>query len=237
MSIRAKVLLFAFALSLTIAAYGYFTIPTPSLLALELTQYFGFIGLGLLFLALTPGPLYRLFPALPGSISHRAYLGPLGISCFYFTLLHALFGFFGPLEGFEGLSYLPGKYLVAAALGFGGLLILAALAGTSFDWARAKLGAHWKRLHRAVYFAAFFAAAHASMAGSNFADPASPIAVLWTILFLAIVLLHAFNLNRFLAARFPAIPSYIWTAHVLLALAAGLYILHLLQNYAHGAHN
>ncbi|MBV9159437.1 MAG: hypothetical protein JO019_02445 [Candidatus Kaiserbacteria bacterium] len=226
----------SFLVSIAIALFEHASVPLSSQFYLDLTQYYGFISLALLYLVLLPGPFYRLFPNAPFSIAHRAYLSGLGISTFYFALLHSTVAFWGLLEGFAGIPYLPGPYFWAMIFGFLALLILAALAGTSFDYMRIKLGKNWKRLHRTVYAGAFLVVAHTAMAGSHFQSLGAFIPTFWMVIFFALVLMHAILLNRLLSAKYPQYSWLFFPVIIALVILFGLFILNFLHTYAHGAH-
>jgi len=89
---------------------------------------------------------------------------PLGLYAFGYAFLHFLtfiwldFGFNGPLLLRE-LREKP--YII---LGLSALLILNALAITSFRWWQRKLGKNWKRLHRLVYLAGVLVVLHYGLA-------------------------------------------------------------------------
>ena len=89
---------------------------------------------------------------------------PIGLYAFGYAFLHFLafvwldFGFNGPLL----LRELREKPYIL--LGLFALLILTALAVTSFRWWQRKLGKAWKRLHRLVYLAGVLAVLHYGLA-------------------------------------------------------------------------
>ena len=89
---------------------------------------------------------------------------PIGLYAFGYAFLHFLtfiwldFGFNGPLL----LRELREKPYIL--LGLFALLILTALAVTSFRWWQRKLGKAWKRLHRLVYAAGVLAVLHYGLA-------------------------------------------------------------------------
>ncbi len=234
--VKSVVLGTSFLSSVVIGLFVSMTVSPAAAAYLLLTQIFGFISLTLLFLVLLPGPLYRLFPQAPFFIEHRKYLGPLGISTFYFALLHACISFWGLYEGFSGLMYLPTRYLLAACFGFIALLILAALAGTSFDYARIKMGANWKRLHRTIYIGGFAAASHIAMSGTHFKEGADPIGLIGITFFAVIVFLNAITFNRYLSEKYPTVPPLLLTFLIALGIGMGVYILDALHLYAHLGH-
>ena len=232
---KILVLSASFFASALIALCVWMTVSPATAAYLFLTQIFGLVALALLFLVLLPGPFYRIFPSAPFFISYRQYLGPFGMATFYFALLHASIAFWGLYEGFSGLAYLPTRYLVATLLGFLALVILAALAGTSFDYARLKMGKNWKRLHRTIYIGGFSAVAHVAMSGTHFKEAADPIGLIGVAMFAIILFLNAITFNLYLSEKY-SLPSLIPPLVIALVIGAGLYILDALHLYAHLGH-
>ena len=89
---------------------------------------------------------------------------PLGLYAFGYAFLH--FGVFIGLDfGFNGpllLQELREKPFII--IGLSALIILNALAVTSFRWWMRKLGKNWKRLHRLVYLAGLLVVVHYGLA-------------------------------------------------------------------------
>jgi sulfoxide reductase heme-binding subunit YedZ len=108
------------------------------------------LGLGtlvLLLITLAMTPLQRM-SGWPGWIAVRRQLG---LWCFTYVSLHMLgYGFF--ILGFDwaqlGVELVKRPYIIVGALGFLGLLSLAA---TSNRYSQRRLGARWKKLHRLSY--------------------------------------------------------------------------------------
>ncbi len=235
--VKTAVLSVSFVISGLLALFVLSVITPASSAFLLLVQIFGLIALALLFLVLLPGPLYRIFPTAPFSLSHRQFLGPLGISTFYFALVHAAIAFWGLYEGFSGLPYLPTRYVIATVLGALALLILAALAGTSFDYARIHMGKNWKRLHRTIYIGGFAASAHIAMSGTHFKEALDPIGLIGVTCFAIILFLNAITLNRYLSEKYPGAPAFLIPLLLVMGISLGLYILDALHSYAHVGHN
>lgn len=89
---------------------------------------------------------------------------PLGLFAFFYASLHFLV--FSGLDFAFELSYIAEEMFSKAYLiaGLFVLVILLALAATSFKPLKKSLGRNWKRLHRLVYPAALIAALHYSWA-------------------------------------------------------------------------
>jgi len=162
-NVRFYVLLFSIGLSIFI----YFS----SWNVTQLTQTYALIAATFLYLTLLAGPLCYQFKFLPFKGQYIKARRALGVSAFYFGLLHACFGYFGELGGFPGLLMLPGKYLIAITLSFTSLIILTLMAATAFDFMIERMGfKNWKFLHRFVYLVGVFILIHALLIGSHFQD-------------------------------------------------------------------
>ncbi|MEO8499979.1 MAG: ferric reductase-like transmembrane domain-containing protein, partial [Vicinamibacteria bacterium] len=121
-------------------------------------QLFGLWALGLLITAMLIGPLTSVLRPFP--LRAHLVLGrrAIGVSCFFFALLHAL-SYTGTLIGLGGLDLLVSEAMAEGWLWITGLVIgaillttLAALAVTSFDRMVTKVGPkRWKTLHQATY--------------------------------------------------------------------------------------
>lgn len=146
----------------------------------------------LLYLALIPGPLYSVFPRLPGRAVFVAARRALGVSAAVTAGLHGYHSIVDWIGGLDGLKYWGTDYCVSLLLGAIAWIILVALAATSFDLAASRMGARWKQLHRGVYVAALLVVAHAMMVTIHIVDP-EPL--LWTC-FRAVELLFVLELLR-----------------------------------------
>lgn len=110
----------------------------------------------LLVLSLTCTPLNSIFNFKPALKVRRA----LGLYAFLYAAGHFLL--------FSGLDYAFNLEFILADVGgkpyiwvgLSALIILTALAVTSFAWWKKRLGKNWKRLHRLVYLAGVLVALH-----------------------------------------------------------------------------
>ena len=138
---------------LAVEYFSGLTGPNPAQ-ALEVRT--GRIAISLLTVSLSVSPLAWLSKQ-PVVLRARR---PLGLMTFFYVTLHILV-LVGYDYGFNILLFLDG-YLNKPFIWFGLLtsLILAALALTSFDWWKQKLGRWWGRLHKLIYFAAILDLAH-----------------------------------------------------------------------------
>lgn len=203
-NIRFYVLIVSFLLSLNVYFLVQLTVPSSTIQIIRLTQIYALLSVLYLYLTLLAGPLCFTFRALPFRGKYLKSRRALGVSAFYFALLHALLAFFGQLGGFAGLGFLSNTYLVAISISFASLLVLSALAFTSFDKVIAKLTfPRWKMLHRLVYAASIGILVHAVMLGTHFQDlsaviPQLLIAALGFLLFLELL-----RIDNLLHKKFP----------------------------------
>jgi methionine sulfoxide reductase heme-binding subunit len=161
---------------------------------LSRTLWEGLFATVFLYLALLPGPLYAVFPKLPGARGGIQARRALGINAAVFSCLHGYHGYLSA-GGLEMLPYWGWEYNLSLALGGIAALILAVLAATSFDRAVAALGRAWKRLHRAVYVAGILILVHAVTVTIHISE-LKPLLIAW---YAALVLLFALEAARFSA--------------------------------------
>ncbi len=163
-----------------------------SLFAIRLEQLYAWLGLGLIAMAVTIGPLCSVWSSIPGKQMLFDARRLLGVSAAWFSTLHVFISY-GALFRFANPFTLPTLYQQAFAIGAGASLILLAMAFTSFDKAFHGMGIWWFRLHRFVYGAILLALIHAFMIGSH---ATSLIAlVLLTIAGVFILGLHGYLLR------------------------------------------
>lgn len=120
------------------------------------TQRSGRFAIVLLLLSLACTPLNSLFGFRAALKVRRA----LGLYTFLYATLH--FTIFLALDyQFDwrliGQAILEKRFILVGATA---LLILAALAVTSFDWFKKRMGKRWKALHRLVYLAGVLVVLH-----------------------------------------------------------------------------
>lgn len=153
-------------------------------------------------MALMATPVTQLFPQLPFRVQYIKARRAIGVSAFLFGLTHANIAFFVQLGGFQGLSLLSGKYLLAISLSSTALFILFLMAATSFDFMVAKLTyQRWKVLHRFVYVAAIFSVIHALLLGSHFQNLSGLIPKIFIAAASLLTLLELSRLFRYLKRR------------------------------------
>jgi len=156
--------------------------PDPATL---LIRALGSTAIAMLHVVLCIGPLARLTDLAAPLLYNRRHLG---VATFLVALLHAVlvlgyYGGFGVVDPvtavlFEGRAFGSVATFPFELLGFGGLLILFAMAATSHDFWLANLSPSvWKALHMAVYPAYALVCAHAVL-GALRDGEAGPVWVL-----------------------------------------------------------
>lgn len=208
-NIRFYVLLVTLFVSLALYVVAQTTSTTSESGYIKLTKWYGLVAIFYLYIVLLIGPFLYTFSIFPKKIatlisnSRRA----LGVSVFYFALLHGSIAFFGQLGGFPGLFYLSNKYLFSIGLGFIALLILFLLTITSFDYAVKKMKfQNWKKLQKLIYVAGFVLVIHVMMLGSDFAVLNSVIPQLSLILLFFLLFLEAHRIDFFVKKKFTRFP-------------------------------
>ncbi|MEX0617175.1 MAG: ferric reductase-like transmembrane domain-containing protein [Candidatus Woykebacteria bacterium] len=217
-NIRKIILITSAAVALLIYLFVKTNIESADLQKIRLAQIYALTAVTYLYLALIASPLYKLFPRLPTKSLHLVARRGIGVSAFFFALLHSQIAFWWLLGGFSGLGFLSNAYLKAISLSFIALLILSSMAATSFNWAVQKLGRRWKMLHRLVYIAATLIGIHALMLGTHFIDLSASIPKIFFVALSVLLILEAIRFDRFLAEKFLWLPK----VGLSLALVVGL---------------
>ncbi|MBI2430590.1 MAG: ferric reductase-like transmembrane domain-containing protein [Candidatus Levybacteria bacterium] len=136
-----------------------------------LVPLYAYTALVYLYLAMLAGPLTKVFPFFPFRASYLKARRAIGVSAFYFGVLHARFAFYDFLGGFAAIPFLDTRYRIALVLSSTAILILTLMAATSFDYMVKLLTfPKWKMLHRFVYVAAIFILIHAILIGTRFQE-------------------------------------------------------------------
>lgn len=217
-----------FSLGLSVVIYFLINKSTQIVQVSQLTQTYALIALAYLYITLLIGPLVYQFKFIPfrGKLvnARRA----LGVSAFYFALLHALLGFFGELGGFSGLPFLDGKFLLAIFLSFIALIILALLAATSIDWVIEKITFdRWKFLQRFVYLASVFILIHALLLGSHFSDISGLVPSISFFALMFLLFLEARRIDFYLQNKFsiPAKYKFVTSLIIVISVVGFVYYL------------
>lgn len=230
-NIRFYVLISSALLSLLIFGYIQLTSGTSNTDIEKLTRAYALFAFAYLYLALLATPLIRLFPRLPFAGQYIKARRAIGVSTLYFASLHATIAFFFQLGGFSGLQYLSNTYLIAITLSATALLILCAMASTSFDKMISKLSyPKWKILHRFVYLAALFILIHAFLLGTDFSNLHS---LFTQTIFTAIIflfLLEAIRIDIYLRKKLSLSATFGPAFVLTFAFSVGSFIVFLLPN-------
>jgi sulfoxide reductase heme-binding subunit YedZ len=191
----------------------------PDMIAARMHEVYGWLSLLLLATALSIGPLYKLAPNFPGKFLMWDARRLFGIGAATFASLHIGIAYFAAFDAVNPLE-LSMQYQKAFALGVVALLILLAMAFTSFDAAIKRMGIWWFRLHRLVYAAAAVAVLHAFMIGVH----ATSVPALSIVIGVALILF----VSHVHVALQQAKPLSVWQ---LLTLGGTLVVLIALSNY------
>lgn len=175
---RFWILSISIVMSVNIAGFIQFIIPPGTLQITRMEQIYGFVALFLLYIAIFASPLTKVFPRLPFSSAYLHARRAIGVSAFYYALLHVSITFFDQLGGFSGIGYFNTVYATSLIFGLICIAILFIMAITSFDWVIKKMGYKaWKLMHRSVYVATIALLIHIMLIGPHF-TPTTPLGVL-----------------------------------------------------------
>ncbi|MGI9027828.1 MAG: ferric reductase-like transmembrane domain-containing protein [Candidatus Saccharimonadales bacterium] len=216
---RFWLLCFSALLSIITVVAVWVLFPPGDLRLIRTQQTYGLLSIVFLYFALLAAPLTKIFPNMRGKNEYLHLRRAIGVSAFFFALLHALVAFFGQLGGFNGLGFLSPRYSIALLLGFIALIILTVMAVTSFDKVIDKMGfRRWKRLHRLIYIAGLAILVHIVMLGTHYAYGSSSIARLTLVAVLILFMLEAVRMDRWLKKRFTVLRHFGVASMVLLQL-------------------
>lgn len=191
--------------SLILSAALYFfirsTVADPTLQTVTMTQTFAFCAVIYLYLALLPSPLYHVFPSFPFRALWLKARRAIGVSAFFFALIHVWHAFFGELGGLNAVLALRVQYLLPILYAATSFFILFLMTITSTNYAVVKLGKNWKRLHRFVYLASLLIVIHALSLGSHFVTLSAFIPVVFFAALVFLLLLEAIRFVHYLQAK------------------------------------
>jgi sulfoxide reductase heme-binding subunit YedZ len=144
-------------------------LPSDQLFYIRTQQVFGLIAVCYWYAALLISPLgYVIGKHRMKRIefARRA----IGVSAFYFVLLHGVIALWGQLGGPTELAHLPELFKWSLLAGAGAFVILAMMAATSFDKVVSFMTYRkWKWLHRLVYIGGVLAIFHIWSIGTHLA--------------------------------------------------------------------
>lgn len=155
-----------------------------TLFATRLEEVFGWLAFAMIGIAVLIGPFYRLWPAAPGGALMRDARRLFGVGGAWFAALHVGISY-GLLFKWANPLSLPLSYQRSFAAGILALVVLLAMAFTSFDRAMRGMGIWWFRLHRLVYAALCLMLLHVFVTGTH-AVQLMPLVLLSAAAFLVI---------------------------------------------------
>lgn len=174
------------------------------------TQWYAALAFVFLYIALLIRPLYATFPHLPYERVALECRPALGISAFCFALLHAYFGFFGFVGGFQGLRYWSDYFAGSLLCGLLALCLLAVAAATSIPCVLRHMGRHGSSLHRSVYVAGILILAHSVTVTIHLLRLRGILVVLYPLLLLLLGL-EILRLDRYATGRHRRLPKGVVT--------------------------
>ena len=193
---RFWILATAVTLSVNIAGFIQLLVPAGSLQIIRIEQTYGFISLLLLYFAILASPLTKVFPNLPGREDYLHARRAIGVSAFYYAVLHVYITFFKQLDGFSGIKYLNSTYSWSLLFGGFALGVLCIMAATSFDWIVDHMGyKHWKLLHRLVYLASIAVLLHVILIGPHFDKGLSFLSALTYLAAIFLIILEVMRIR------------------------------------------
>ena len=231
---RFYVLLTSCLLCVLVAASTYSIVGPGQLYYIRLSQIFGFMSIAYLYLALIISPLTKVIGEQRSFSKRIVFLRRgIGVSAALFALLHAVVASSGPLGGISGILLLGAFFQVALAFGFVALLVLLAMAATSFDRVIDIMTLpRWKALHRLVYGASIGIILHVWMIGTHLVYPWVRYTVMaFLVLF---IVLEAIRIGR---KKQPGIKRALVIGVIIgTAVGALLVLPHTVRNF-HSAHH
>lgn len=180
---NSRFYILAFSLLLSIALFAWFRIAITSdqLFLIRAQQVYGFVCLAFWYAAMIISPIGYIVGKQ--RMKHIEFARrAIGVSAFYFALLHTLIALFWQLGGIAQLQYLPELFKWSLFGGGVALVVLGLMAATSFDKVIAFMTFRkWKWLHRLVYMAGVLVILHIWMIGTHLAYGGVQIAGFWAL--------------------------------------------------------
>ena len=188
---RFYILMSTVLLSVGVVSYLQLQIPSEQLFYIRTEQVFGLLAVVYWYCALLISPLgYAIGKQRTKRLefARRA----IGVSAAYFAVLHGAVALWGQLGGISELTLLPAIFKWSLAAGAFAVVVLLAMAATSFDKVVTFMTVkRWKLLHRLTYLAWILVVLHIWTIGTHLAYPE----VQWAA-FVALVTLSGLELLR-----------------------------------------
>lgn len=168
---RFYILLSSVVISIVVAWLVGLLVGEGQIYLIRLQQLYGLLAVAYLYGALIISPLAFIFGKQRMErliFARRA----IGVSAFYFTLLHGSIALWGQFGGIGNVGYLPSLFQWSFIAGAISTVVLGLMASTSFDKVIAIMTIRrWKWLHRLVYMASVLILIHAWSIGTHLAYP------------------------------------------------------------------
>ena len=188
---RFYILSFSIFLSLFIFAWLRLQISDDQLLIIRSQQIYGLTAMIYLYIALAISPISSIVGG--GRIKQLIFSRrAIGVSAFYFGLLHSVIAFWGQLGGFSNVELLPTLFIWSLIGGTIALVVMFAMTVTSTDgFIKAMSYRKWKWLHRSIYIGGILILLHVWSLGTHMVSPAIQL-----IFLAALALLTALEVFR-----------------------------------------
>ncbi len=199
-NLRFYIVVSALGLSLLLASWLRLHISSDQLFYIRMQQAFGFVSLLYWYAALVISPLSKVL-GKEGRMQYVIFARrAIGVVAAYFAFLHAAIAFWAQIGGVHGLAFLPDRFKWSLGFGLIGLIILGAMAATSFD----KIIRHmtlrrWKWLHRLGYIGGVLVLLHVWMIGTHVASANFQTVIVLMLIFLS--WLEAFRLAQIICKK------------------------------------
>lgn len=188
---RFYILTSSILISVLVFSWLRLQIPSDQLFYIRTQQVFGLLCIFYWYFALVISPIGYVIGKHRTKrleFARRA----IGVSAFYFAVLHAAIAVWGQLGGLSELNHLPELFRWSLFLGMIALVVLGIMAATSFDKVvKFMTFKKWKWLHRLVYIGGILAVLHIWMIGTHLAYLNVQL-----IAFVALVILAGLELFR-----------------------------------------
>lgn len=182
---RFYILASSVLISVLVIAWVRLSIPSDQLFYIRAQQLFGLLAVAYWYLALIISPIGYIIGKQRTKkleFARRA----IGVSAFYFALLHGLIALWAQLGGPAQLQHLPQLFQWSLISAAAALVVLALLAATSFDAViRFMTFRKWKWLHRLIYIGGVAAVLHIWTIGTHLAYTNVQIAAYCALVVLA----------------------------------------------------
>lgn len=170
-NLRFYILVTTIVISVFVAGILRMNYQSDQLYFIRVQQAYGLLSIIYLYLAMIVSPLGYLIGKEKLTLFVFARRS-IGVSAFYFAALHATIAVFAQFGGIKQLLYLPSLFQISLLCGLVALLILLAMAVTSFDKViRVMTFIRWKWLHRLIYIGGLLILFHVWSVASHLVYP------------------------------------------------------------------